>query len=144
MTVYLSGMVPVTSVTPYTSLFGFVVGLPTLAGAYYQAWKARQESRRAREAFMYSENCLEFVRNDGTTVNLVPLVTLHALPKTGDIVLLPGSDHRSRVEPAHGAYRILRIEHIYARAEARRGHADHARLAKTVAHVDCVSIAERP
>lgn len=132
-------MVQVTSVTPYTSLLGFVIGLPTLVGAYYQAWRARQESRKAREAFLYSENCLEFVRNDGTTLNLVPLVTLHALPKTGDIVLLPGTDVHLRSQPAHGAYRILRIEHIYARADARPGRSDHARLAKTVAHVDNVS-----
>src|SRR5580698_9096880 len=81
---------PITQFSPYTSLFSFVIGLPTMIGAYYQSWKARQEARLAREGAMASANCLEFVVDDGTCVNLVPLETLHSLPKPGDIVLLPG------------------------------------------------------
>ncbi len=81
---------PVTQFSPYTSLFSFLIGLPAMIGAYYQSWKARQEARLAREGALQSMNCLEFVVDDGTCINLVPLETLHSLPKPGDVVLLPG------------------------------------------------------
>lgn len=126
-------MVPISSISPYTSLFAFIVGLPTLVGTYYQTWKARQESRQARDGFVYSENCLEFVEDDGNTVNLVPLETLHTLPKPGDVVLLPGS---SAGHPRHAAYKVSRVEYIYARVENRHARPGQARLAKAVAHVD--------
>ena len=130
----------VPTITPYTSLFGFIVGLPTLAATYYQAWKTRQESREARQGLLYSENCLDFILEDGTSINLVPLETLHSLPKPGDIVLLPGNTHAAeQLVQQHCAYRINRIEHIYARVEGRYAHIGHARLAKAVAHVDALS-----
>ena len=128
-------MIPVTSVSPYTSLFSFLVGLPTLVGTYYQSWKTRQEAKQAREGLSYSENCLEFNLDDGTTINLVPLETLHTLPEPGDIVLLPGDASPTQ----HAAYRVSRIEHIYVRVETRHAQHGQARLAKTVAHVDRVS-----
>ncbi len=128
-------MIPVNSVSPYTSIFSFLVGLPTLIGTYYQSWKTRQEAKQAREGLSYSENCLEFNLEDGTTINLVPLDTLHTLPDLGDIVLLPGNASPTQ----HAAYRISRIEHIYVRVENRHAHYGQARLAKTVAHVDKVS-----
>ena len=109
-------MIPVTSLSPYTSLFSFLVGLPTLVGTYYQSWKAREEAKQARAGLSYSENCLEFNLEDGTTINLVPLETLHTLPEPGDIVLLPGDDSRPT---QHAAYRVSRIEHIYVRVETR-------------------------
>jgi hypothetical protein len=117
-------------------VFTFIVGLPTLIGTYYQAWKARQEARQARNGFAYSENCLEFIRDDGTTVNLVPLSTLHTLPKPGDVVLLPGRVDSAGEDPRHAAYRVGRIEFIYARVENRHAQPGQARLAKAVAHVD--------
>ena len=128
-------MIPVTLVSPYTSLFSFLIGLPTLVGTYYQSWKARLEAKQAREGLSYSENCLEFNLEDGTTINLVPLDTLHTLPEPGDIVLLPGNASPTQ----HAAYRVVRIEHIYVRVENRHAHHGQARLAKTVAHVDRVS-----
>lgn len=127
--------------SPYTSLFAFVVGLPTLVGTYYQAWKTRQESRQARDGFAYSENCLEFVEDDGTTVNLVPLSTLHTLPKPGDVVLLPGRVDSPGEDPRHAAYRVERIEFIYARVENRHAQPGQARLAKAVAHVEGLTAA---
>lgn len=132
-------MIPVSIVSPYTSLFSFLVGLPTLIGTYYQSWKTRQEARQAREGLSYSENCLEFNLNDGTTINLVPLDTLHSLPKPGDIVLLPGTANGGASPAQHAAFRINRIEHIYVRVENRHAQHGQARLAKTVAHVDRVS-----
>ncbi len=84
-------MVSISEISPYTRLIAFLVGLPTLVGTYYQTWKARQEIRLERQALVYSENCLEFLLEDGTTINVVPLGILHTLTKTGDVVLLPGT-----------------------------------------------------
>jgi hypothetical protein len=132
-------MVTIPRLAPYTSLFAFVIGLPTLIGTYYQAWKARQESRQARQGVVYSENCLEFMLEDGTSINLVPLETLHTLPKPGDLVLLPGTGAHNPEAPQHAAYRVNRIEYIYSRIESRMAHHGQARLAKAVAHVDRLS-----
>jgi len=127
-------------ISPYASLFGFVVGLPTLIGTYYQSWKSRQESREARQGLVYSENCLEFVLDDGTTINLVPLETLHTLPKPGDVVLLPGTPNSLVADPKHAAYRVNRIEFIYTRVENRYAQLGQARLAKAVAHLDGLTV----
>lgn len=126
---------PVTQFSPYTSLFSFVIGLPTMIAAYYQSWKARQELRLAREGALYSMNCLEFVIDDGTCINLVPLETLHSLPKPGDIVLLPGDGTDDGEGIATGAYRIDRIEHIYTRPDGKTKRPREARLTKAVAQV---------
>ena len=74
------------------SVIGFAIGLPTIAATYYQSWKARKEATDIREGLLYSEHCLEFVLEDGEVVNLVPLQTLHSLPKPGD----PGAAARRR------------------------------------------------
>jgi hypothetical protein len=130
---------PITSFSPYTSVFNFVVGMPTLIGAYYQAWKARQEARLAREGALQSANCLEFVTDDGTCVNLVPLETLHSLPKPGDIVLLPGDGVFGEDVLAPAAYRIDRVEHIYTPPEKKGQRPREARLTKAVAQVTSLS-----
>lgn len=119
----------------YTSLVAFCLGLPTAIATYYQAWKTRQEASRARAGLLFSKNCLEFVLGDGTTLNLVPLETLHTLPRPGDIVLLPGTAPDTTVGSHMGAYRIDRIEHIYAQADDRNQDLRQARLVKAVAHV---------
>ena len=136
-------MVAIPRLTPYMSIFTFLVGLPTLIGTYYQAWKTRQESRQARNGFVYSENCLEFIEDDGTTVNLVPLSTLHSLPKPGDVVLLPGRVDAEAGHPQHAAYRVSRVEFIYARVENKLAQTGQARLAKAVAHVEGLSADSR-
>jgi hypothetical protein len=128
-------ILPLTEFSPYTSIFSFVVGLPTLIAAYYQSWKARQEARLAREGALHSMNCLEFVIEDGTCVNLVPLETLHSLPKPGDIVLLPGEGIDDEENLAPGAYRVDRIEHIYTRPGGNMKRPREARLTKAVAQV---------
>ena len=130
---------PITQFSPYTSLFSFVIGLPTMIGAYYQSWKARQEARLAREGAMASANCLEFVVDDGTRVNLVPLETLHSLPKPGDIVLLPGDGVFGEDSLAPAAYRIDRIEHIYTQPDKKAKRPREARLTKAVAQVTSLS-----
>ena len=69
---------------------GFLIGLPIVGGAYYESLKVRQEARREREGRLHSRNCLEFIAGDGTCINLVPLETLHSLPREGDVLMLPG------------------------------------------------------
>jgi len=136
-------MISLSGLARYTSIISFVVGLPTTIGTYYQVWRTRRETKEAREGLVYSQNCLEFVMNDGRFVNLVPLETLHSLPKPGDIVLLPGLGPASDAETfAYGAYRVSRIEHIYARVEGigrQEALPGQARLAKAVAHVELLS-----
>lgn len=128
-------MLPASHISPYVSLVSFVLGLPTAIATYYQAWKVRQENRELRESLAYSSFCLEFVVPDGSSINLVPLDSLHSLPKSGDVLLLPGLvDERGM--PQHGAYRVLHIEHLYARDDGRRALMGQVRLVKTVAHVD--------
>jgi hypothetical protein len=128
-------IVPITRFSPYTSIIGFIIGLPTVIAAYYQSWRAREEARLAREGALHSMNCLEFVSDDGTCVNLVPLETLHSLPKPGDIVLLPGDGISGGGNLHPAAYRIERVEHIYSRPDQKTKRPREARLTKAVAQV---------
>ena len=128
-------MLPLKEISTDTSLIAFVLGVPTVLATYYQAWKTRREATQAREGLIYSKNCLEFIEDDGNSVNLVPLESLHTLPKPGDIVLLPGSEPGYHGGPHMSAYRVSRIEHIYARLDDKHADPKHARLIKAVAHV---------
>ncbi len=129
-------MVPASHVSPYTSLISFTIGLPTAVATYYQAWKARQEGQQLREGIALSSYCLEFVRGDGSSVNIALLDSLHSLPTVGEVVLLPGCEKADG--PQHGAYRILSMEHIYAVAANRRAVAGQVHLVKIVANVDSI------
>ena len=113
----------------------FLLGLPTMVAAFYQAWKARQEAKAMREGRLHSANCLEFVAGDGSCINLVPLETLHSLPKPGDVVMLPGCGVGGDGEFAPGAYLVGAIEFIYAHAEYKNSRPQEARLTKAVAQV---------
>ena len=130
-------MVPIARITSFTSLISFIIGLPTVIATYYQALKARQEATEARhDNIIHSENCLEFIYDeDGSCINLVPLETLHSMPKPGDIVLLPGDGIGTEGMFHTGAFQIQRIEHIYARVNPQSIRPQEARLTKTVAHV---------
>jgi hypothetical protein len=68
-------------------------------------------------------------------VNLVPLETLHTLPKPGDVVLLPGHGVDDAGEFVPGAYVVERIEHIYTPVQSKKSRPYQARLTKAVAHV---------
>lgn len=131
-------IIPITQLSPYTSLFSFIIGLPAMLAAWYQSWKARQEAREAREGALYSLDCLEFVDADGTCINLVPLETLHSLPKPGDVVLLPADGVFGEGNLAPCAYRIDRVEHIYSRPERKTKRPREARLTKAVAQVSAL------
>ena len=82
-----------------------------------------------------SKNCLEFVTFDGTCVNLVPLETLHSLPRAGDVIMLPGAGIGGRPEFLPGAYLVDSVEHIYTPATVNSTRPLEARLTKAVAKV---------
>jgi len=119
-----------------SNILAFLVVLPTMAATYYQAYKARQEARHEREGRLHSANCLEFVSLDGTCINLVPLETLHSLPRPGDVVMLPAHGLGGTGEFLPGAYLVDSIEHFYSHVEDCKGcRPNEARLTKTVAQV---------
>jgi hypothetical protein len=117
------------------TLAWFILGLPAMLAAFYQTWKARQEAKESREGTLHSMNCLEFLSPDGTCVNLVPLESLHSLPKPGDVVLLPGHGVGEVGEFVSGAYLVERIEHIYTPVKNKNSRPHQARLTKAVAQV---------
>ena len=112
--------------------------MPLTIATYHQTFKTRQEARDAREGTLHSMNCLEFVNMEGQSINLVPLETLHSLPRIGDVVLLPG-DMISGGKIHTAAYRVESIEHIYSPATFRNHRPNHARLTKTVAQVSSLN-----
>jgi hypothetical protein len=124
-----------TVLSRYFEIIGFAIALPMTIAAYYQSFKARQEARQARDGAPHSLNCLEFVSGDGTCINLVPLGTLHSLPKSGDVVLLPGHGMDEKGEFLPGAYLVDSIEYIYAHVDTKRSRPLEARLTKAVAQV---------
>jgi len=117
------------------SMIGLLIGLPTALATYYQALKTRQEARQEREGTLHSRNCLEFMAGNGSCVNLVPLETLHSLPKPGDVVMLPGHGVGGAGEFLPGAYLVESVEHIYAPVDLKNGRPQEARLIKAVAQV---------
>ncbi|MGO9336080.1 MAG: hypothetical protein ACLPY1_01095 [Terracidiphilus sp.] len=122
-------------VSRFVSIIGFMIALPMTIATYYQSFKARQEARMARETAVHSLNCLEFVAGDGSCINLVPLETLHSLPKPGDVVLLPGHGMSDDGEFLPGAYLVETVEHIYSHVDAKGARPQEARLTKAVAQV---------
>ncbi len=123
------------ALVPLIDVLGVAIGLPAVLATYYEALKARQEARNEREGQLRSRNCLEFIADDGTCINLVPLETLHSLPRAGDVILLPGDGVRPGVEFPTGAYLVEGVEHIYTHYESKTSRPGEARLTKAVARV---------
>jgi hypothetical protein len=117
------------------SISGFAIALPMTIATYYQAFKTRQEANREREGRLHSKDCLEFVSLEGDCINLVPLETLHSLPKPGDVILLPADGVGTMKKYLPGAYMVESIEHIYTRVEIKGSRPREARLTKAVAKV---------
>lgn len=122
-------------IAQYASVVGFLVGLPFMIGAYYESFKARREARHEHEHTFHSLHCLEFIAGDGTCINLVPLHSLHSLPRVGDVILLPGYGVNEQSPFLPGAYLVESIEHIYTEAESKLARPHEARLTKAVARV---------
>jgi hypothetical protein len=122
-------------IAQYSSVVGFLIGLPIMAAAYFESLRARQEARHAREGSLHALNCLEFIAGDGTCINVVPLETLHSLPREGDVLLLPGDGVGNASVFLPGAYLVEAIEHIYTPSERKGARPHEARLTKAVARV---------
>jgi hypothetical protein len=120
---------------PLGSFVGNVIWLLVALATYYQASKSREEARAARDGTLHSQNCLEFIAGDGSCINLVPLETLHSLPKPGDVVFLPGHGVGEAVAFLSGAYLVDTVEHIYTRVDRKGSRPQEARLTKAVAQV---------
>jgi len=125
----------VEKVSSYADIITFVVGLPAVLGTYYQAFKTRQEARREREGRLHSQDCLEFVAGDGDCINLVPLETLHSLPRAGDVILLPSKGYDAHAAYLPGAYLVESVEHFYTPIDYKGCRPLEARLTKAVAKV---------
>jgi hypothetical protein len=123
------------AIAHFTSITGFTIALPLTIATYYQSFKTRQEARDAREGTLHSMNCLEFVTEHGQVINLVPLETLHSLPRVGDIVFLPGEGLGNGGVITPAAHRVESIEHIYSQFAYRKKRPMQARLTKAVAQV---------
>jgi hypothetical protein len=121
------------------TILGFLIGLPAILGAYYQSYKARHEAQQEREGTLHTKNCLEFVAGDGSCINLVPLETLHSLPRAGDIILLPGDGVVPGGEFVTGAYLVESVEQIYMPWDTKGARPREARLTKAVAHVTSIN-----
>jgi hypothetical protein len=127
-------------ISHFTSIFGFTVAMPLTIATYYQSFKTRQDARDEREGTLHSMNCLEFVTMDGDSVNLIPLETLHSLPRSGDVVMLPG-DLAVGGKIHAAAYRVESVEHIYTQAAiSKHRPAQRARLTKAVAQVSSLNL----
>ena len=122
-------------ISRYSGAVGFAVALPMTIATYYQSFKARQEAKQARDGSPHSINCLEFVSGDGSCINLVPLESLHSLPKPGDVVMLPGHGVGDEVEFLPGAYLVDTVEHIYSHVQVKGSRPQEARVTKAVAQV---------
>jgi len=127
------------ALSSYITILGFLVGLPTLIAAYYESLRARQELQATRNGTLHSKNCLEFIAGDGSCINLVPLETLHSLPRTGDVIFLPAHGVDGRSEFRAGAYLIESVEHIYSPWDGKGARPLEARLTKAVACVTSVN-----
>jgi hypothetical protein len=121
--------------SPFITAVGFLIGLPIVFATYYQSFKTRQEAIRERDGRLHSKDCLEFVAFDGTCINLVPLESLHSLPRAGDIIMLPGGGVGGGGEFLPSAYLVESIEHIYSPALWKSTRPLEARLTKAVAKV---------
>ena len=119
----------------FITAIGFLIGTPTILATYYQSFKTRQEANRERDGRLHSKDCLEFVSFDGTCINLVPLDTLHSLPREGDVIMLPGGGIGGEGEFLPSAYLVESIEHIYSPAMWKSTRPLEARLTKAVAKV---------
>ena len=114
------------------SILGLIIGLPAVLAAVYQSHAASVEVRQVCEGTMHLRDCLEFVSGDGTCINIVPLETLHTLPKQGDVILLPGQGIGEGSEFLPGAYLVESIEHFYTPATHKLRRPHEARLTKAV------------
>jgi len=91
------------------------VGIPALACSTYQLWQGLRRERAERKAFRsVSQGCLEF-SDEKVGINLVPLETVAALPRPGDIVFLPG-ETRAGENRGEGVYEVEKVSFTFLEA----------------------------
>jgi hypothetical protein len=88
-----------------------IVGIPVLA---VTTGRLYQEYSKSREAKNVSQDCLEF-NEKGTGINLVPLETVAAFPRPGDIVFLPGEMHEGK-NYGGGEYEVEKVAFTFNEA----------------------------
>jgi hypothetical protein len=104
---------PISLIADVISIFG----IPTLAVSTLSLY---QDVKKAREPQAVSHGCLEFYdANRKVGVNLVPLEEISAIPRAGDIVLLPGMTDRADHWKNYGGgnYKVLSVEFSYLEAQ---------------------------
>ncbi len=109
----------------------FLIGVPTVIATYREAHRARREAEKAQASMVLTQDSIEFVLEDGTWINLVPLSGRYSLPLPGAICMLPGDGNGEN----GGVYRVVRLEYIYTEAPSTEQMPLQARLVKAVAHV---------
>ena len=112
-----------------------IVGIPTLA---YSTMKLYGDLKKAGEPQAVSHGCLEFNDVDKEVgVNLVPLTEITAIPRAGDIVLLPGMTDRTDHWKSYGGgdYRVLSVEFSYLEAQDEVDQPCPALPSKIIANV---------
>ena len=75
-----------------------IFGLPVLAAGTWQLAREIRRERAERKVMKgVSQDCLEFYDyQEKVGVNLVPLDRVHAFPRPGDCVFLPGETHEGK------------------------------------------------
>ena len=87
-----------------------IVGIPALV---VSTAKLYHDAKKAREPQSVSHGCLEFNDVDReVAINLVPLREVTAIPRAGDVVLLPGETVNDK-NYGGGDYRVQSVEFSY-------------------------------
>jgi hypothetical protein len=86
-----------------------IVGIPTLAASTVGLYR---EAKKARQTKIASEYCLEFCDFRRVVLGLVPFDRMHAIPRPGDHVLLPGESSEGRRTLAE--YKVEKVLFLYS------------------------------
>jgi len=121
-------------VAQYSSVVGFMIGLPMMAGAYYESWRVRQEARRERQEAAQPQ--LSGVRHRRRNLHQPGASGNSALAAArGRRADAAGDGVREGGKFLPGAYLVESVEHIYTPVEYKGARPCEARLTKAVAHV---------
>ena len=87
-----------------------IIGVPVLA---VSTWKLYRTVREARKPKGVGEDCINFYDVAARCgINLVPIRNITAIPRTGDVVSLPGETDDERNDGG-GRYEVVGVEFYY-------------------------------
>ena len=93
-----------------------IVGIPVLI---YSTKSLYKDLKKTREPQSVSHGCLEFARADNKNgINLVPLSEVTAIPRVGDVVLLPG-EYDDLKNYGGGVYKVESVVFSYLPADPK-------------------------